>query len=622
MHLHTLTFPLSVFLILLFTGFNLRAQFQPIQNDTHYQVMMDLTAVENDLLPVEVVPPVISEEEVEFHMPRIIPGTYDVHNYGRFLRDVAFLNAMGDTLEVEKLSLNRWLIKNAQDLYKISYKVEDTYDFDGETNIFQPAGTSQEEGAFLLNNFGYIGYLKGRKNQPYNLKIKKPKGFYGATALQGERSDTLDQFEIPDYFTVHDSPILYCRPDTATRQVGGAEVLVSVYSPGEVVSADSCMAEISAVLDGAADYLGGNLPVDKYAVLIYTVPMNQAGSSYGALEHHKSTVLYMPEFATGQFYSGVRDITSHEFFHIVTPLTLHSEQIADFDFIDPEMSKHIWLYEGVTEYNSHLVQVRKGLYSIDRFLNVIKTKMDNADRYNEDIPLTQASKHTLTFFKDQYMNFYQKGALAGMALDLKLIELSDGEMNLVDLLEDLQNTYGADTFFYDDRLFDEIAERSYPEIREFLARHYASAEPFPFEELLKNVGVDYQETVTTYQLSVGNISYSYNFETSRFYIDDVSEMDAFGQELGFEEGDEIVEFNGSEMTLDNISSVIDAFYKEVEPGDKVKVKIARPKDDGGYENKKLKAKAEEVPRERENVISKMDSLSDQQMKWRKAWINQ
>jgi predicted metalloprotease with PDZ domain len=48
------------------------------------------------------------------------------------------------------------------------------------------------------------------------------------------------------------------------------------------------------------------------------------------------------------------DVVSHEFFHIVTPLSIHSKEIQDFDYNDPKMSQHLWMYEGVTEYFANL----------------------------------------------------------------------------------------------------------------------------------------------------------------------------------------------------------------------------------------------------------------------------
>lgn len=600
----------------------LNAQFEPYQRDDRYQVMMDLTALENDKIPVEIVTPILDADSVEFHMPRIIPGTYDVHNYGRFLTDFVALSSSGDTLELKKLDLNRWLIKDASKLYKISYWVDDTYDYEEETGIFEPAGTGIDDSVFLLNNFGFIGYLAGYQHMAFDLEVRKPEGFFGATALQGENGEGKDHFSTENYFELHDSPILYCKADTVSRMVGNTRVLVSVYSPNNKVNAAGCMEEISAVLDAAAEYLGGELPVEKYAVLIYAVPMNMMGASYGALEHHRSTVLYMPEVEGEEFYSGVRDITSHEFFHIITPLNIHSEMIADFDFINPEMSKHIWLYEGVTEYNSHLVQIRSGIYDLNEFLNITQEKLTASDYYDQNIPLTIASKHTLSFFKDQYMNFYEKGYLAGMALDLKLIQLSDGEYRLVDLLMELGDVYGSDTFFVDTELFDVITNITYPEMREFFARYYEGSEPFPFEELMAMVGIGYSAEAEVERFTVGNIEFGYNFGTGRLKVAGVDELDEFGVEMDWQVGDELIEFNGTPVDLYTIGDVISDFYSSTELGDKIEVLIARPDDDGEFKEKKLKARAQTAMYTEHHIIQAIPEPTEEQIRMRKVWINQ
>ncbi len=596
--------------------------FEPIQNENVNQVFLNLKKYKDDKIPVEFVSPILFVDSVEFHIPRIIPGTYDVHNYGKMVSDLKAIDAMGKELKVKRLGLNRWRIYQAKKLYKITYWVDDTFDDENSKDIFEPAGTCFDEDIFLLNNFGIIGYLNGYKDFQFELTVVKPEGFYGSTALQGEIGDSSDFYSIVNYFTLHDNPIMYNVPDTASHVVGGAKVLVSVYSPAKVVNAAKCIEDITKVLDAAADYLGGELPVEKYAVLIYTVPLSEAGTSYGALEHQTSTVLYMPEFEGAQFYDGVRDITSHEFFHIITPLGIHSEMIADFDFMDPEMSEHIWLYEGVTEYNSHLVQVRSGIYSIDDFLDVINEKMHSADDYDAGIPLTVASKYTLSFLKDQYQNFYQKGALAGMALDLELLRLSNGEYRLIDLLMDLGEDYGVDTFFVDAQLFEIIVDHTYPELAEFFARHFEGAETFHFAELLEMVGVLYIEEFDAERLTVGNVDFGYNFETGRLRIEDISEMDEFGKELGWEKGDEIVSFNGVKLDLSNISEVISDFYNNTEVGDKLVVVVARPKGDGEFKTHKLSAKTQLESYTERHLLTPIESPTSAQKEMREKWLNQ
>ena len=591
------------------------------QDSEKYTIVQNLKAYADDLIPIRVIPPIIEDSVAEFHIPRIVPGTYDVHNYGRFVQDFLALSGKGDTLEVERLDLNRWKISQAQDLFEIRYRMGDSYDDPDASDIFEPAGTSNEEDVFLLNNFGYLGYISGLQNRPFELQVLKPNRFYGASAVVPQRMDSVDVFSYDNYFELHDNPILYCEADTASKMIGGAKVELAVYSPNRIVDAAACLEAISDVMIASADYLGGELPVDKYAVLVYCAPREQMGTSYGALEHHKSTVLFMPEMNNQFFYNGVRDITAHEFFHIVTPLSIHSEYIHDFDFIEPEMSEHIWLYEGVTEYNSHIVQILNQIYSPEEFLEILRDKFLSDDEFDTNVPLTQASKYTLSYYKDQYQNFYDGGALAAMALDLRLIELSGGSMRLVDLLANLGSVYHADTFFQDDQLFRIMADYSYPEVEEFMVRHFAGTEPFPFERLLGNVGVSYVENGTASGWSLGADEFSYNFESDRIIIASEDGIDEFGEDLGLRVLDEIVSINGDTLGLANMQEVLGRYQEQLDADTKVKMRIARPKgDDGEYRFKTLKAKPRLVEYEEKHQIKLVEEPNESQLRLRKFWM--
>src|SRR5690606_25776361 len=176
------------------------------------------------------------------------------------------------------------------------------------------------------------------------------------------------------------------------------------------------------------------------------------------------------------------------------PLSIHSEQIADYDFMNPQMSAHLWLYEGCTEYAAHHVQVKEGLMPMKEFLTVMRNKIISASGYDTGIAFTELSKKALAEHQSQYGNVYLKGALIGMALDLKLRKLSDGAYGIQELMSDLSKAYGSDKPFVDSELFAEIGRVSgYPETTEFLVRYVGNPEPLPFEELLGYAGIMFRD---------------------------------------------------------------------------------------------------------------------------------
>ncbi|MCX2741644.1 M61 family metallopeptidase [Pontibacter anaerobius] len=589
-----------------------------------YNVTVDLKNVQDDKVQVTVQAPEIKQNEVVYNMPKIVPGTYSVSDFGKFVTDFKAYAKNGDTLAVEKLDTNRWRVSNATRLARVTYWVDDTFDAaKREDAVFEPGGTNIEENKnFLLNTFGFVGYFDGMKQVPYQLNITKPQGFYGSTPLKVVSSnDSLDTYELPNYVELADSPLMYNVPDTTVLQLGNTQVLVSVYSPTGRVTSEPIAANVKDILEAQRSYLGGTLPVDKYAFLIYVPERVGKSGSFGALEHSYSSVYFLPEMPEAQFSSTIRDVAAHEFFHIVTPLNIHSEEIGNFDFINPNMSKHLWLYEGVTEYFATHVQLYENLYGMDEFLQKIRDYiLTSKTYYNDTLPFTVMSDQVLDKYENEYGNVYQKGSLIGMVLDIRLRELSEGKYGLRDLMLDLSKTYGKENAFKDEELFDKITEMTYPEIRDFFARYVEGPEPLPLQETFRKVGIIYQPTGTEQVISYGGFAPGFDEETSKIKVADTADMDEFGRKIGFQTGDLLLAFNGTEITPANIRQLIGEELQSMKPGDRLTFTVGRLNDKGELKEKKLKGKATAVKRQQQHVLKPDPMATPEQLQLRNAWL--
>lgn len=603
--------------------------FAPVQNDRNYQVNINLNTIEDNRVKVTMVTPVLQDESVIYNMPKIVPGTYKVYDFGRYVHDFKALNSLGEELEVEKLNENQWKISNAKALYKIEYWSSASYN-ESNSRIFAPAGSHISESVFLMNNFSFFGYLDGYNHFPYTLNVQKPSTFYGVTSLEAtSRTDSADFFTAQNYFELHDCPILYAKPDTASIIVAGIPVTIGVYSELGNLDAKSIREDLTPVFESAAKYLGGNLPAEKYTVLVYGLEPRKAIRGTGALEHHTSTLMTVPDaneqmmkmFGVSGSAELFRGIVAHEFFHIVTPLNIHAQQINDFDFIKPQMSEHLWLYEGITEYNSMLSLARGGVTSLEEFVEETKTKIEYSHFYSEDVPFVQMSKYALSFYAKEYGNVYQKGALIGMALDLKLRSLSEGEFGLIDLLEKMWTVYDADTFFVDEQLFGILAQESYPEIEEFLVRHVASAEPLPLTELFAEVGITYIEERKVNKISLGKIAFYPSKQKGGLVVQDFDENHPFPKELNLKKGDVLVAWDGQKIESHDFKSMIETFINETEEGKKVTVLVLRENEKGEMEEVKLKAHAVKQIESENDILTINDNLTDKQRTLRQFWIN-
>lgn len=198
-----------------------------------YRYSVNLNNVPNDQLTVELLTPSISQNEIIFYFPRIVPGTYMNSNYGKYIHDLKAFEKNGKELPAKRKGDNSWQIKNADKLYKITYNVEDTWDSEIKNKVYTMCGTNFEAGKnFVINTPALFGHFQNMKKLPYDISFTKPTGFYAATGLKPvSSSSTSDIFHCINTDELYDSPIMFSLPDTTTLRVGNADVLVAIYSP-------------------------------------------------------------------------------------------------------------------------------------------------------------------------------------------------------------------------------------------------------------------------------------------------------------------------------------------------------------------------------------------------------
>ncbi|MET0462257.1 MAG: peptidase M61 [Chitinophagaceae bacterium] len=541
-----------------------------------YQYTVDLNDTTGDRLKVNLICPPVTQSEIRFYMPKILPGTYMNSNFGKYVTDLQAFDKNGGKLSVSKKDDNSWIIKQADRLHRISYLVDDTWDATIDNQVYEMVGTNFEGGKnFVINTCGVFGYLDGMKKVPFELNFTKPSGFYAATGLKPTTSTgTTDKFLCENVDELYDSPIMYSLPDTATIKVGGADIMIAVYSPHKAATATFIATNFEKLMKGSAAYLKGRLPVDKYAFIFYFNGEQKAFRTSGAWEHSYSSFYALQEQDQQLAIGSWIDIAAHEFFHIVTPLTISSKEVKEFNFNEPVLSKHLWLYEGSTEYYANHMQVWAGIVSPQEFISALETKIKYSRGYfNDALSLAELGKESAGKWHEQYGNIYMKGALVSAALDLYLLKLSGGQYALRDLKHDLGILYGKDKYFLDDELYDAIAKLTFPEVKEFLVKYIDGSNPTPYEEFFSIAGIDYLKKKTVQAISLGRIDIKE--QKGKMVITDVADMNQFGQKMGYQKDDEILSINGETVTTTNRDLLIRKFNATAKEGDTLTVVVSR-----------------------------------------------
>jgi predicted metalloprotease with PDZ domain len=444
---------------------------------------IDLNRRADDLFHVTLHVSGLRPENAIYQFASTAPGTYQVMNIGRYVKRFEAFDAGGRPVPVEQVSVNQWRLSDPARVRTIRYAVTETWDSPLDHPIYMMCGTSIEQDHVLINPHAVIGYPDGLQAAPVHLRLAYPAAWKVGTALKRGPDGV---FVADTYDQLVDSPILLGRLTRASLTVTGVPIDVYAYSSTDKIKASQLLGAMSGMLNAAGRFLV-KLPVDRYTFLYHF-----ADSGAGAWEHSYSSEYVLKEGTyTDSLGKRVTDIAAHEFFHIVTPLNIHSEIIEHFNFVTPVPSRHLWLYEATTEWAAHAMQLRAGLKSPEEYLQTQLFKMQvDRQRFDSTYSLRELA---LTSYSDsgqaQYPNIYMRGALTIGLLDIRLLELSKGERGLQDLIVELTHRYGKRRAFPDSTFVDTLVAITSPEIRDFFDRYVWDSQHLPIKEYYAKLGI-------------------------------------------------------------------------------------------------------------------------------------
>jgi len=388
-----------------------------------------------------------------------------------------------------------------------------------------------------------------------------------------------DTYFAARYFDITDNPMFYGNLDIEEFKVDDITIVLSVYSPNGVHKASDIKETVFKMMKAQKTYLGSINSTPRYDIYLYLASGEEnAPRGFGALEHHTSTVVVLPEQMPKEALDeAMIDVVSHEFFHIVTPLSVHSEDVHYFDYNAPTFSKHLWMYEGVTEYFASLFQIDQDLVTEEEFFLKIMGKINSASKFDDTMSFTKMSENILEEpYKANYINVYQKGALIGMCIDILMREESDGTRGILSLMKELSLKYGKNKPFEDDKIIEEITKMTYPSIGTFLEKHVEGTTPINYLDFFKKVGVGMVrgKIKTNYLQNAGKMIVEGSQITGTIYFNDLVANNSFWKEQGVQAKDVIKEVNGTVLSIQNANTVLGASL-QWKPGDDLDMKLER-----------------------------------------------
>jgi predicted metalloprotease with PDZ domain len=551
----------------------------------------------DDQFKVTLYPDDLGPENNIYHFAASAPGMYQIIDAGRFVRSFKAYDKDSNELKTRQTSVNDWQLTSPEKIYMIQYNIAETWDTTVEENpIYRMGGTSLEKDHAVINGPDVFGYFEGKQSDPVYVKLLYPDEWEVGTALT---ADVDGYYHAESYDHIVDSPFMLGNLSVSELKIDDTEIDIYTYSKTGMIKSDDIMDATDDIFRALDEFAEG-MPVDRYVLLFHFEDI-----SAGAWEHsYSSFYVYQETPFSGRLESDIRDVIAHETFHMITPLHIHSEIIEKFNFAKPVLSQHLWFYEGVTEWASHIMQLRAGLSGLDIHFDVLRKKLFIDDYTDKSISLKELSLNSFNM-QPHFLIVYERGSVTAELLDIRLLELSGGKKGLRELIIELSKDYGPDKSFSENGFFDDIVNRTYPEIKDFISSYITGTEPLPLKEYFNKVGINYYE-------QKGVDSSRVLFDVGLGVEGDKLMISNAPGSSEARPGDVILKVNGMDLTLQNYQFIF-AGVQSMKVGQILKVKVLRDK-----EEKDIEIKLEPFPVK--HIFEVNDDASPEQIKLRDAWM--
>jgi predicted metalloprotease with PDZ domain len=451
-------------------------------------------------------------EDTALQMPVWSPGDYHIQNFGKYVQNVRAVDPHVNLIRPEDQKFvpvthpdaNTWLIHTTDSAIQTG-SVTVTYDLPETPRGYFSENVALRDRYAFVNGASALMYVVGHKNAPTTLAAQLPADWRAEMPLpQSGKTDAPDAdktnggtarftFTAPDYDTLADSPLVMADKNalrTTEFTLGGK--IKTVYHPvyfgnlerlGDVEANNKTLERIAR----AETQIMGGAPNSLYEFIF---EVNGRG---GGLEHLNACRLpYFP----GMNLEQAAPFVAHEFFHQWNVKRIRPRVLGPFDYVHPPHTRNLWFAEGVTDYYAWIATRRAGLCTADQFRAHWRQAIARMQRNPARLKIT-ADDASLTVWESGNsegnggLSYYEKGALIGLCLDLKIRHLTKNQRSLDDVMRALLAQCAPPHPGYDEdglrNTVNSVAGQDLTDFYNLLAR---STQEMPFAECLSYAGLD------------------------------------------------------------------------------------------------------------------------------------
>ena len=363
------------------------------------------------------------KDPVLLSLPIWTPGDYEVSYFARNVSQFS-ATSRGKPLTWDKATPSTWRIvtDNGGPV---------TIEFHYRADSLDNAQSWAKEDFLLFNGTNLFLYPEGRPlDLPATVTVETENSWRVITGMNqtGPRS-----WSAPTYHELVDHPFFIGKFDIDSAQVAGVWMRFSSYPAGSVRPAQRAriLGQMARAIPTEVSVFGDR-PWSRYDIMQIA---DSSSPGMSALEHENSNVGVIGSGYVDEEF--VPSVYAHEIFHSWNVKRLRPLDMWPYRYETMQPTPWLWVSEGITDYYADLALVRGGVITSMGFLAKTEAKIDHVDR-TVPVALTDASLQAWIHMTDGTNDiYYDKGSLAGLALDIMIRDATDNAASLDGVMRSL-----------------------------------------------------------------------------------------------------------------------------------------------------------------------------------------
>lgn len=375
--------------------------------------------------------------ELIVQLPAWRPGRYELGNFAKNIQYFKVFDAQGHPLKFQKITKDTWKISTAN-------CSEIVIQYNYYANELNAGSTYLDEIQLYVNPINCCLYIPDRMDESCIVTLEVPSSYKIACSLVQDNN----QLKAKNFDELVESPWIASNSLQHNKYtVQGINFYI--WFQGK------CQLDWNRILKDFKAFTSHQIndfksfPVTEYHFINQILPYK----AYHGVEHTSSTVISLgpgSDLMCDKLYESLLGVSSHELYHTWNVKQIRPKELMPYDYSKENYSRMGYLYEGVTTYMGDLYLMRSKVFSEEDFYktqeeNLLK-HFHNGGRHNMSVADSSFDTWLDGYVQgvpNRKVSIYTEGALCALMLDIQIMDYSNGNYSLRDLMTKLYDEYAT-----------------------------------------------------------------------------------------------------------------------------------------------------------------------------------